>query len=65
MYGSPMKGKFLKSKRITFSAEILNNKKNVVPGPGTYEAPKVQKLLGIFKCNEEKGAFIENAKYVG
>jgi hypothetical protein len=36
-----------------------------MPGPGTYNASLKEKITGLFKSKEEKGAFIENAKYIG
>ena len=43
----------------------MDNKKNLVPGPGTYNPANKDKIIGIFKSNEQKGAFIENAKFIG
>jgi hypothetical protein len=52
--GSPNKGKFLKSKRRTQEAEILENKKELKPGPGTYD-PKYLEKHGLPKSKEERG----------
>ena len=64
--GTPYKGRFMKSKRQTFSAEILDrSKKETSPGPGTYDKPSCLMPRGIYKCNEEKGVFIDEARFVG
>jgi hypothetical protein len=43
----------------------MANKKNLVPGPGAYTCSSPDRVRGLCKQNEEKGAFIDNAKYVG
>ncbi|CDW81767.1 UNKNOWN [Stylonychia lemnae] len=64
--GSPLKGKFLKGNRVTLSAEIINqNKKESMPGPGSYDSAQKQKLTGLYKVKEEKSQFIDDAKYFG
>jgi hypothetical protein len=57
-------GKFLKGKRVTLIEEILLQKKNKLPGPGTYEAP-VHKIKSVAKVTSEKGDFVNNAKFIG
>ena len=52
--GSPYKGKFLKGPKKSVEAEILENKKPTVPGPGTYEPNKGQRRIGLPKSTQEK-----------
>jgi len=59
---SPDKGKFKKSKRTTLVEEILGQK-DKSPGPGTYDYKKTDKIIGLVKSNQERGAFIDDAKY--
>ena len=53
--GSPMRGKFLKAKRKTIEGEILENKKNTNPGPGTYNPKAIPSKKGLMKSTVEKG----------
>lgn len=43
----------------------MENKTNVVPGPGTYDVKLREKLTGLFKCNEGRGQFIDHYKAIG
>lgn len=48
--GSPHKGKFLKSNRVTFSLEIVNRAKKVVePSVGAYDPKHQDKIIGLIK----------------
>jgi hypothetical protein len=51
--GSPNKGKFLKSEKITLCAEIIkHSKKEAKPGPGTYDLNDLNKPYGLSKTKE-------------
>ena len=47
------KGKFFKSKRITMIDEILKEKKNKPPGPGSYKLPNF-KIASVPKSTTDK-----------
>eukprot|EP00347_Sterkiella_histriomuscorum_P005599 403355986 len=64
--GSPLKGKFLKGDKITLSAEVIkNSKKEGLPGPGTYDSNLKKNPRGLSKVNEQKGQYIDDAKFIG
>lgn len=48
-----------KGKRITLIDEIiLDNKKNIKPGPGTYEDNTKIKYIGAFNLKDAKSSYI-------
>ena len=64
--GSPTKGKFLKGNKVTICDEIfIRGKKNSMPEPCTYNPKLTDKILGLSKVKEERGQYIDEAKFVG
>ena len=48
--GSPHKGQFSKSKKLTISEEIMkNNKRFPIPAPGCYNPDQRYKIVGLCK----------------
>jgi hypothetical protein len=58
------KGKFLKGNRVTLIDEILKQKKNKPPGPGSYKLPD-HRIQNMPKSTTDKCQFINDAKYKG
>ena len=53
--GSQQKGRFLKGQRKTVEGQILEGKKNLNPGPGTYDLKDKGSKSGMLKSTVEKG----------
>ena len=56
-------GVFMKKERLTTASEILK-RGGLIPGPGQYEAKGKNKALSIFKTNEVRGPFTDDASFL-
>lgn len=67
MPDDPKKGKWSKTERLTFTAEIIRDCKRArTPGPSTYKPKKAQDTVrGCSKVVEPQSAMIEEARYRG
>lgn len=62
----PKKGKWLKSARLTMTAEVMqNSKKEKLPAPCAYKPKHTTKIVGTIQTSEPQGLMLLEAKMRG